>query len=89
MRQSDQLVGLGVNVRWINQCAGEAEGAVLHGLLDEGLHLLQLGRRRGAIVVANHSFADLCRADVRADVEWRALFFETAEIAIKRCPIDC
>ena len=86
--EDDELIGLGVNVRRVDEGAGEAESAVLHGLLDEGFHLIELGGRRSAIVVANDSFANLCGADIGADVERCALLLEAAEIAVKSGPID-
>ena len=88
LREGDEFVGFRVNVWRIDERAGDAQSAVLHGLLDEGFHLLELGGSGSAIVVANHGFADLRGADVGAEVERRALLFETAEVAVESGPID-
>ncbi len=89
MRESDELIGLRVDVRRIDESAGEAESAVLHSLLDENLHLAELGGCGSAIVVANYSFANLGGADIGADVQRCALLFEPAEIAVESGPINC
>ena len=41
-----------------------------------------------AVVVADDCFANLGGAYVSADVERRALFFETARVLVERCPIE-
>src|SRR5580700_1547803 len=86
--QGDEFVGFRVDIWRIDQGAGDTEGAVSHGLLDERFHLGELGGSGGAVVVADNGFADLCGADVGADVDGSALFFEAAEIAVEGSPIN-
>ena len=63
--------------------------AVLHRVGDQFFHLLELSRRRRPIVIADHEFAYLGRADKGAEVDARALLIEAFEILVQRAPIDC
>src|SRR5260370_609563 len=67
--------------------AGDDEGGVLHGLLGQGFHLLELCGSGSAIVVTDDGFADLRGADVGAEIDGRALLFEAAEIAVESGPV--
>src|SRR5260370_30728448 len=77
-----------VDVGRINESAGKPESAVLHGLLDERFHLIELGGGGGAIIVANHRLTDLRGADVGADVDGCALLFEAMKITVESGPIN-
>ena len=88
LRQGDQLIGLCVDVGRIDQRAGNAQRAVFHGLLHERFHLIEFGGGGSAVVVADHRFADLRRADISANVEGRALFFQALEVAVERGPVN-
>jgi hypothetical protein len=57
--ERDELVGLGVRARRVDEGRREAEGALLHRLFDERFHLPQLFRRRLHVVVAEHHAAHL------------------------------
>jgi len=72
-----------VDVGRIDERAGEAESAVLHGLLDEGFHLIELAGVGARLSSPNDGFADLRGADIGAMFERFALLFEAAEIAVE------
>ncbi len=61
---------------------------MLHGVGGERFHLVQLGGGGRAIVIADDGGAELAGTDVGAEVQRRALLFETAEIAIEIRPIN-
>ena len=63
-REGDELLGLCVGRGRILQRGGDADGAVAHGLADEGLHLGELGGRGLHVGVAEDHAANGGSADV-------------------------
>ena len=86
--QLDQLLGLGVKRRRINQRGADPERARFHLLPDELPHLLELFRRRLFVFEANDKIADRGRADERRDVAGDAALLEVAQIFRERAPLD-
>ena len=76
--QLDQLFGLGVMSRRINESGGNAESAVLHGFGDQRLHFFEFGGCGSTVDFSQYCFAYLSGADIRADIEWRARIFPDA-----------
>ena len=85
-RQRDQLVGLRVRVRRVDQAGGHAVRALLHRVGDEPRHPLELLRFRRALVVAHHELADLAEADVRQQVDRRLAALDRREVAGEVAP---
>ena len=73
-RQFDDLIGFRKTRRHVLQRSRNSERAVFHRVGDQLLHLLQLGRRGRAIVIADDVLAHLGRAHERAEVDAGALF---------------
>ena len=67
-RQFDQLFGLGVVSRWIDQRGRNTECALPHCLRDQSLHFVELFRGRLSINFAKNRLPHLRGADVGADV---------------------
>ncbi len=86
-RELDQFVCFGVVARWINQGGREPEGPVLHGLSDEGLHLLEFVRRWSAVDIPQNCLADLGGTHVGANVEWGTVVLESCEVAVQSGPV--
>ena len=68
LAQLDQFLGRGVEGRRVDQRRADAERARLHLLADQASHLVELFRRRLAVLEADHVLADGRRADERRDV---------------------
>ena len=86
--QGDQLIGLGVGAGRVDERRGQAEGAVVHGFASEGLHLLELGGRRRAILAAEDVDARRGGAEERADVRSDTAMLQPVEILAERRPLD-
>ena len=65
---------------------GKAEGAVLHGVVEDRLHPGELFLSRAGVRLAHHRFPDVFDADVRGDVDGDAGLFQHVEIAAQRRP---
>src|SRR6266404_5493501 len=78
-RQLDDLVCWGERTGHVKQPGAEPERAVLHALLDQRTHLLQLFGVRPAIGVADHRRAHRALADETADVDGLCQSFEPVE----------
>src|SRR5581483_637895 len=63
------------------------ERAVLHRIRNQAFHLSKLSSRRRTIVVTDHVFAHLRRADEGAEVYACALLVEPFKILVERAPI--
>src|SRR5436190_20464733 len=86
-RQFDDLVSLSKACRNVLQGSREPERAILHRIGDQLLHLFQLGNSGWPIVIADNVLADLRRTDEGAEVDARALLFQTIEVFAQRAPI--
>ena len=67
----DEVVGRVEAIGHVLERRTEAEGAVLHGLGDQGLHALQRGWRRRHVVGADDVVPHAAGADKRPDVDRR------------------
>ena len=86
--QLDQLLGLRVERRRINERCADAERARLHFLAHELAHLLELLRRRRLVFEADDVLANRGRADERSHVAGNAARFEITQIFRQRVPFD-
>ena len=84
----DQLLGLGVKRRRINQRRADPERARFHFLADQLAHLLELLRRRLFVFEANDVIANRGRADERSDVAGNAALLQITQIFRERVPLD-
>ena len=86
--ERDQLVGVRIVAGRIDERRGDADGAILHRLLDQLSHLLQLLGRRVHVLVAEDDAAHLRGADVVHDVEREAVPLQQREVLGERAPAD-
>src|SRR5258708_37915919 len=87
LRELDQFICFGVVAGGINQGGGEPEGAVLHGLSKQSLHLLKLFRCWSAVDIPQNRLTDLRGTHVGANVEWRDALLESCEASVQAGPI--
>jgi len=80
LRQRDQLVGLGVGARHVDQAGRHAEGALAHRHGDEFLHAREFGWGRGAVLGAQHGAAHGAVADQAGVVGADAAALEPGEV---------
>ena len=85
LRQLDNLVGRRKRARHVKETRAETERPVLHSLLDEPAHLLQLVVFRSAIDFADHLGPNRALADERPDVDGRV---QRLELRQKRSDWD-
>ena len=83
-----ELVGGVVRIGWDQQGCGETQGAVLHGLIHELLHLLQLVRCRVAAPIPQHTEANLGSPYVGAHVQGNTAGFQSIEVPAEGRPVD-
>ncbi|MCR5879989.1 hypothetical protein [Phenylobacterium sp. J367] len=86
--QGDQLVRFGEGAGRIDQARADAQGAVLHGLHDQGPHLRELLGRRVHVVLAEDVHPHRLRPHEGGDVLRDALRLEMAQILVERGPGD-
>ncbi len=77
--QLDHFLGLGEALGSVEQTRGEAERAVAHGVGDEALHPVQLGRRGIAGILAHHHLAHRLETDPGGIVDAHRLRSRAAE----------
>src|SRR5262249_16837654 len=70
------------------ECGRQVDGALLHRLRNQLLHLLDLRRRRAPVLEADDHAPYLLRRDARGDVDRRTFLIETPEVAIESGPVD-
>ena len=86
LAELDDFVGPGQESRsgvWA-RAARQAGGALLHGLCDELLHLLELGRSGPGMRGAHHALPDVAEADERGDVDRDAGLLRLIEVFAQR-----
>ncbi len=88
LAELDQLLGLRVKRRRINQRRADPERARFHFLADKLAHLLELFRSRLFVFEADDEIADGGRADERSDVAGNAALLEETQIFRERVPLD-
>ena len=86
--ERDQLFGLGVEGRRVDERRPDAERAFFHRLANERLHARQLGGVRRAVFVAQLVHADSRRADERCDVGGDAALRDVVQVFVERRPGD-
>ena len=79
-RQLDHLLGGGEAAGHIEQAGGDAERPLFHGLGDHGLHPLEFGRGRVAVLDADHLRAHRALADENRPVRADAQFLDFAVV---------
>ena len=85
--QFDQFLNLCVVSGRINERGRYAECALLHSFGDERFHFFEFFGSGDAIDITENSFPDLRGANIGADVEWRATFFQPRKVAVQRRPV--
>ena len=88
LAELDQLLGLRIKRRRINQRRADPERARFHFLADELAHFIELLRRRLFVLKADDVFANRGRADERSDVAGNAALLQIAQIFRQRVPLD-
>ena len=69
------------------QRCGDADSAIMHGVADEGFHLVELRRGGLNVVIAQHHAPDLCCSDVRSQIDAHALLFQSRKILPQGAPV--
>src|SRR6266581_4020332 len=78
--QLDQLLRLGVMSGRVDKRGGNAEGSLVHRLLNKGFHFFQLVGSWRAVHVSQHGLANLCRPNIGSDIEGSACFLKPGKI---------
>ena len=86
--QRDQLGGLGVGERVVDERGGKSHRAFFHGLVDERAHLGELRIGRLHVVLAQHVDPDRPGADERGDVGRNAALLQLVQVLAERRPVN-
>ncbi len=87
LAQLDHVVGRRQRIGRHRQHAREPAGALLHRLVDQRSHLVELRRRRPLVRIAHDGFPDVAQADKRRDVGGHAGSLPEIEVSAQGGPL--
>ena len=85
--QRDELIGLGVAPRGVDEAGGESPGPVLEAPRRQALHLGQFLSRRGPAGKSHRCDPDRTVPDKLEDIHRRAVSLEPPEVVAERLPV--
>src|SRR5438874_6074762 len=87
LRKLNQLLGLRVERRGVNERCADAYGAVFHCLSYELSHLVEFGGCRSPVLVPEHILAHLRGSNIGGQVDRRMAAFQAGEVFAERMPV--